>query len=290
MSRTRLIGKEGCTIVIGDSRSMKFLEDESVDLIVTSPPYPMIEMWDDLFSKLDPRIGDLMHLGSSSAVRKAYDLMHVQLMKSIKECARVMKMGSICCINIGDALRSIGGKFQLFANHARLIENLESIGLTSLPYILWKKPTNRPNAFLGSGFLPPNAYVTVDCEYILISRKGNPRRFGPHDPVRYRSRFSKEERDKWFSQIWSDVPGATQSHKSSDVRTGAFPREIPERLIRMFSIEGDTVLDPFLGTGTTLIAAYDLRRNFIGYEINESVISPKVLRLVRDRGRIFYEE
>lgn len=289
MSRDRLVGKEGCTIVIGDSRSMKFLENESVDLIVTSPPYPMIEMWDELFSKLDPRIGDLMRLGSLPAIRKAYDLMHAQLMKSIKECARVMKIGSICCINIGDALRSISGKFQLFANHARLIENLESIGLTSLPYILWKKPTNKPNAFLGSGFLPTNAYVTIDCEYILISRKGNPRRFRPHDPARYRSRFSRKERDKWFSQIWSDVPGATQSPKSSNVRTGAFPREIPERLIRMFSIEGDTVLDPFLGTGTTLMAAYDLGRNFIGYEINELAILPKVLRLARDRGRILYE-
>lgn len=290
MQRIRRDAKRNCTVIIGDSRSMRLLENESVDLIVTSPPYPMIEMWDELFSSLDPKIGELLHRGSSESGKRAFDRMHDQLSKTLSECKRVMKDGSILCINIGDALRSIGGKFRLFANHARLLETLESIGLTNLPYILWKKPTNRPNAFLGSGFLPPNAYVTLDCEYILIARKGAPRRFRPKDPVRYRSRFSKNERDKWFSQIWSDVPGASQNHLDSGIRTGAFPMEIPERLIRMFSIEGDTVLDPFMGTGTSLIAADKLGRRFIGYEINERVISSEALGLAKDKGRILHQE
>jgi len=277
---------EECTIVIGDSRRMDHLDDESVDLIVTSPPYPMIEMWDDLFSTLNPRIGVLLSSGSSDAAREAFALMHRELSKTIRECARVMKEGAICCVNIGDSLRSIDGKFQLFANHARLLETFESLGLTNLPYILWKKPTNRPNAFLGSGFLPPNAYVTLDCEYILIARKGAPRRFRPKDPVRYRSRFSKEERDKWFSQIWSDIPGTAQEDRNSGKRTGAYPIEIPERLIRMFSVEQDLVLDPFMGTGTTLIAANKLYRRFVGYEINEKIISREALRLVERHGKI----
>lgn len=275
-----------CTIIIGDSRKMRHIEDESIDLIITSPPYPMIEMWDELFSSFDHRIGNLLLDDSPEAGKKAFDLMHRQLSMTLSECARVMKEGGICCINIGDSLRSINGKFQLFANHARLIDTMESLGLTNLPYILWKKPTNRPNAFLGSGFLPPNAYVTLDCEYILISRKGAPRQFRPKDPARYESRFSKKERDKWFSQIWADIPGASQSDKKSGLRTGAFPMEIPERLIRMFSIKGDIVLDPFMGTGTSLIAAIGLCRRFIGYEINQNVISQEALRLAKIHGRI----
>ncbi|MEM2839013.1 MAG: site-specific DNA-methyltransferase [Thermoplasmata archaeon] len=265
---------------------MKHIEDESIDLIITSPPYPMIEMWDELFSSFDPAIRNLLLDDSPEAGKKAFDLMHKQLSTTLSECARVMKDGSICCINIGDSLRSINGRFQLFANHARLLDTLESLGLTNLPYILWKKPTNRPNAFLGSGFLPPNAYVTLDCEYILISRKGAPRKFRPKDPARYESRFSKEERDKWFSQIWADIPGASQNDKKSGLRTGAFPTEIPERLIKMFSVKGDLVLDPFMGTGTSLIAANRLYRRFIGYEINEGVISQRALRLAKNRGRI----
>jgi len=273
-------------IVIGDARKMKYIEDESIDLIITSPPYPMIEMWDELFSSFDPEIGSLLLSDSPEAGKKAFNLMHDQLSMTLGECARVMKEGSICCVNIGDSLRSINGRFQLFANHARLLDTLESLGLTNLPYILWKKPTNRPNAFLGSGFLPSNAYVTLDCEYILISRKGPPRQFKPKDPVRYKSRFSKKERDRWFSQIWADVPGVSQNDKNSGLRTGAFPLEIPERLIRMFSIKGDFVLDPFMGTGTSLIAASKLGRRFIGYEINEDVISQEAIRLATNRGKI----
>jgi site-specific DNA-methyltransferase (cytosine-N4-specific) len=88
---------------------------------------------------------------------------------------------------VGDATRSLNGKFRIFPNHARIIEHMEKIGFTTLPYILWKKPTTKPQykgkgAFLGSGFLPPNAYVTLDCEYILLFRKGNLRRFVPKDP------------------------------------------------------------------------------------------------------------
>jgi len=268
-------------IVIDDSRHMNSVGNDSVDLIVTSPPYPMIEMWDKLLSSQDARIRNKLDSGETKDIQQAFRLMHEQLSDVLKECFRVLRDGGICCINIGDAVRSIGGRFQLFANHAFILEKLEELGFTNLPYILWKKPTNKPNAFLGSGFLPPNAYVTIDCEFILIARKGNPRQFNTNDPVRYKSKFLKEERDRWFSQIWSDVPGASQAKNNLQRRTGAFPIEIPTRLIRMFSIEGDTVLDPYMGTGTTLLAAKSNKRNFIGYEIDEEVISQEVLEILK---------
>jgi DNA modification methylase len=241
----------------------------------------MIEMWDGLFSRLDPRIARKITSVRPGDVAEAYDLMHHSLSQTFRECTRVLIDGGICCVNMGDATRSISGRFQLFPNHARMIRTLEDDGLVTLPYILWKKPTNRPNAFLGSGFIPTNGYVTIDCEYILIARKGGPRKFEPNDPARYRSKFTKKERDKWFSQIWADIPGAGQEINGSGERSGAFPLEIPRRLIRMFSVEEDTVLDPFMGTGTTLLAADELNRYFVGYEIDEKAISPTLLKMPR---------
>jgi len=269
-------------IIIGDSRKMEEIDDESIHLVVTSPPYPMIEMWDNLFRKLDERIDETwkkMMIETSEKkkekyVREIYELMHENLAKVWKECYRVLVEGGIACINIGDATRSINGTFRLFPNHSKVIEHCEKIGFVTLPYILWKKPTNKPKykgkgAFLGSGFLPPNAYVTLDCEFILIFRKGKPRKFKPKDPLRYASAYTKEERDRWFTQIW-EIPGTRQT--IDEKRVASFPDEIPYRLIRMFSIIGDTVLDPFLGTGTTMKVAIELNRNSIGYEIDENLL------------------
>ena len=269
-------------VIFGDSRSMREVKDGSVHLVVTSPPYPMIELWDKQFRALDKRIDALWvqmederdEWERACIASRIYDLMHENLAKTWGEVYRVLVDGGIACINVGDALRSVGGIFQLFPNHARILEECRRIGLTALPYILWKKPTTKPKykgkgAFLGSGFLPPNAYITLDCEYILIFRKGRPREFSPRDPLRYASRYSKEERDTWFTQIW-EIRGARQALTELERRAAAFPEEIPRRLIRMFSIIGDTVLDPFLGTGTTVKVAMELKRNSIGYEIDES--------------------
>ncbi|MEM4591681.1 MAG: site-specific DNA-methyltransferase [Nitrososphaerota archaeon] len=248
-------------IIIGDSRYMREVEDESVHLVVTSPPYPMIEIWDPLFRGLGCR---------------DYDEMHEYLAEVWRECYRVLVGGGIACINIGDAARTVDGEFKIYPNHARVIENCERIGFKTLPYILWKKPTTKPKykgkgVFLGSGFLPPNAYVTLDCEFILIFRKNGLRRFKPRDRLRYASRFTKQERDSWFTQIWTDT-GARQSIGMVERRAAAFPESIPYKLIRMFSIIGDTVLDPFLGTGTTTKVALSLNRNSIGYEIDKGLL------------------
>jgi modification methylase len=242
-------------VIIGDSSRMTEVDDGSVHLVVTSPPYPMVGMWDGFFTEV-------------SAF--SYDAMHQYLNRIWREVERVLIPGGLACINVGDATRTRDGVFHLYPNHSRIIENFEKLGFITLPYVLWKKPTNRPHykgkgAFLGSGFLPPNAYVTLDMEYILIFRKGPPRSFPPKDPRRYESKFTKKQRDEWFSQVWK-VAGARQDIEGLERRVAAFPEEIPRRLISMFSIRGDTVLDPFLGSGTTLRVAMDLDRKFVGYE------------------------
>jgi site-specific DNA-methyltransferase (cytosine-N4-specific) len=267
-------------IIIGNSQHMSELADGSVELMVTSPPYPMIAMWDDAFCRAKPQIAQLWknleNGGDDAAVRAIYDAMHCYLATVWAETYRVLCDGGIAAINIGDATRSINGKFQLFPNHSRIIEVCEKIGYTTLPYILWKKPTNKPaykgkGAFLGSGFLPPNAYVTLDCEFILLFRKGNLRKFEPHDQLRYDSAFTKTQRDEWFSQIWS-LKGTRQTHSEMERRTAAFPEEIAERLIRMFSVKGEIVLDPFLGSGTTTKVAMKTERCSVGYEVDVSLL------------------
>jgi len=289
-------------VVFGDSRNMKELRDKSVHLVVTSPPYPMIEIWDNQFRMLDKRIEESWHQLEESKddqekiclAAKIFDLMHENLTLTWKEVYRVLVDGGIACINVGDATRSIGNIFQLFPNHARIIEECRRIGFITLPYILWKKPTTKPKykgkgAFLGSGFLPPNAYVTLDCEYILIFRKGKPREFDPNDPLRYASQYTKEERDTWFSQIW-ELPGTKQDLTEVDRRAAAFPEEIPNRIIRMFSIIGDTVLDPFLGTVTTIKLAMQLQRNSIGYEIDETLRPIIEEKIGYDQQRLIPDE
>jgi len=210
-------------------------------------------------------------------VGQIYDAMHENLATVWRETHRVLCDGGIAAINIGDATRTVNGKFQLFPNHARIMEECDKIGFTTLPYILWKKPTTKPTykgkgAFLGSGFLPPNAYVTLDCEFILLFRKGKLRKFQPKDTLRYESAFTKAQRDEWFSQIWA-FKGIRQTASELERRTAAYPEEIAQRLIKMFSIKGDTVLDPFLGSGTTTKIAMQNQRNSIGYETDTRLLS-----------------
>jgi modification methylase len=224
-----------------------------VQLVVTSPPYPMIPQWDALFRRL----------GATD-----YPAMIRVLSDAWAECHRVLVPGGLLVVNVGDALRSSEGEFRLWPNPAETTVAATRLGFVPLPYVLWKKPTNRPNAFLGSGFLPPNAYVTLDCEFVLPFRKGTLRRFPAHDGPRAASRFSRADRDRWFSQVWTDVRGVRQA--SPRGRSGAFPDELAERLVRMFSVVGDTVLDPFAGTGTTLWAAAKWGRNAIGVEWDRS--------------------
>jgi DNA modification methylase len=252
---------------VGDAAAMDAVADGSIPLVVTSPPYPMIELWDDLFAARDPDVDAALAAGDGDA---AFELMHAQLDAVWDELDRVLAPGGIACINVGDATRSIGGEFQQFPNHARIVDALRSRGLTPLPDVLWRKPTNSLAKFMGSGTLPPNAYVTLEHEYVLLFRKGGTRSFPPGDDTRYESAFFWEERNRWFSDLW-EVRGEEQGANGATERrerSAAFPVEIPLRLIRMFSVRGDRVLDPFAGTGTTALAAMLAARDSVGYDLD----------------------
>ena len=248
---------------------MSALGDNSIDLVVTSPPYPMIEMWDEIFFRQNKKIKAAFHAG---AFMDSYELMHQEMDKVWAECFRVVRDGGLVCINIGDATRTLDGHFQLFPNHARIVQKMLDLGFSNLPNILWRKQTNAPNKFMGSGMLPAGAYMTLEHEYILIFRKGGKRVFKKEQDKKERqqSAYFWEERNVWFSDLW-DFKGTKQQVKKSNSRdrSGAFPFELPYRLINMYSVKGDTVLDPFLGTGTTTLAAIAANRNSIGFEIDE---------------------
>ena len=260
-------------VLTANSSNMSELTDQSVNLIVTSPPYPMIEMWDELFSEQDPTIAESLKNGDG---RDAFCKMHFLLNNVWKECDRVLKSNGFICINIGDATRTINGVFQLYSNHTRIIEWFLNRGYSVLPDILWRKQSNAPNKFMGSGMYPAGAYVTYEHEYILIFRKGGKRVFkGQEKALRQKSAYFWEERNTWFSDLW-EIKGTAQSIISTKVvrdRNASFPLEIPYRLINMYSAEGDTVLDPFLGLGTTSIACMISNRNSIGVEIEPEIVS-----------------
>lgn len=258
-------------IFIGNSNNLSRVDDNEVELVVTSPPYPMIEMWDDLFSSLNSDIETALNNGDG---RDAFELMHKELNKTWDEINRVLVDGGIACINIGDATRKVADSFRVYQNHARITEYFDSMGFEPLPDILWRKPTNSAAKFMGSGMLPPNAYATLEHEYLLIFRNGkNSRDFSSGNSVRYESAYFWEERNEWFSDVWEGIKGTFQQLENADEdlrdRSAAYPLEVPYRLINMFSVYGDTVLDPFWGTGTTSLAAMIAGRNSVGYEIQE---------------------
>lgn len=257
-------------IFIEASQNMKDIATESVNLIVTSPPYPMIEMWDNILADQN---NDIYSEFSQNNSYQIYELMHLELDKVWEESLRVLKPGGIVCVNIGDATRTLNKNFALYPSHARIIQKFLQLGFDNLPNIIWRKQTNAPNKFMGSGMLPGGAYVTLEHEWILIFRKNGKREFKKdfEKLLRQQSAYFWEERNVWFSDLW-DLKGTKQKIKSAvnRERSAAYPLEVPLRLINMYSVYGDTVLDPFLGTGTTTQAAISTGRNSIGYEIDES--------------------
>lgn len=281
-------------IYFNAAQKMSQISDNSIDMIVTSPPYPMIEMWDDIFAAQN---SDIRAAFKKNKPRTAFELMHKELDKVWSECWRVLKEGAFMCINIGDATRTVNGEFALYNNNTRIILACEKLGFINLPNILWKKTTNAPNKFMGSGMLPCGAYVTLEHEWILIFRKGGKRAYKTTEDkdARRDSSFFWEERNIWFSDIW-DIKGVKQTidNAPSRERNASYPIELPYRLINMYSQKGDTVLDPFMGLGTTAIASILCERNSIGYEI-DSLLKPllkeilnsidvlKANSLIRDR-------
>ncbi len=243
-------------IIIGDSRKMIELPDSSVDLVVTSPPY-----WHIKDYGVEGQIG----YGQS---------LH-EYLKSLylvwKECFRVLKPGTRLCINIGDQfLRSvIYGRYKIAPLHSEFITQCEKIGFDYMGSIIWQKKTTMRTTggatVMGSYPYPPNGMIEIDYEFILIFKKPGRRR-PPSKEIKEKSKLTKEEWKEYFSGHWN-FPGERQiDHEAM------FPEELPKRLIKMFTFVGDTVLDPFLGSGTTVKAAINLNRNSVGYEINEKFL------------------
>ncbi len=263
----------------GDARDLGRIEDASIHLVVTSPPYPMIAMWDEAFSTMSAEAKAALEAENGPA---AFSAMHKELDRVWAECFRVLVPGGFACINIGDATRTTGGAFRLFHNHARVLSGAVDCGFTVLPDILWRKPTNAPNKFMGSGMLPAGAYVTYEHEYILVLRKGGKRVFtGESRERRTRSAFFWEERNAWFSDVWENLGSARQVMKSgSRSRSGAFPVALPYRLIQMYSLYGERVLDPFAGTGTTAAAAVMSGRASTSVDLDSALLNNIPSRLL----------
>ena len=255
-------------ILYEDARNLASIGSESVNLVVTSPPYPMIAMWDEAFSSMNPEIRKCLDIEDGDS---AYRLMHAELDRAWREVWRVLRPGGLACINIGDATRTIGKVFKMYPSHVNVQSCFVELGFHLLPQIVWRKPTNSPTKFMGSGMLPCNAYVTLEHERILIFRKPTSRSFSNDEETlnRRRSSYFWEERNIWFSDLW-DLTGAKQEINSKPIRkrSGAFPLELPLRLIRMYSSREDTVLDPFLGTATNTLASIICSRNSVGVEVD----------------------
>lgn len=271
------------SIFFENSRDLSKIPSETIDLVVTSPPYPMIPMWDELFSQHNVEIGNAL---KNNGI-EAFELMHGVLDVVWMELWRVVKNHGFVCINIGDATRSLNDVFSLYPNNSRIITKMLSLGFNVMPEILWSKLSNAPNKFMGSGMLPAGAYVTMEHEHILIFRKGGKREFKTDIEKRRRreSAFFWEERNIWFSDIWTDLRGMPQKLSDAETRkrSASFPFELPYRLINMLSLKGDTVLDPFLGVGTTTLAAISAGRNSIGYELEtefENIILSGVDKII----------
>ncbi|MFC7225864.1 site-specific DNA-methyltransferase [Salinirubellus salinus] len=283
---------------VGDARSLP-LADDSVSLVVTSPPYPMVEMWDESFAAQDEAIGAALERGDGAA---AFDEMHDLLAEAWAEVARVLRPGGIAVVNVGDATRRLDGTFEQYPNAAAVTSRVREAGLSSLPGLLWRKPTNSAAKFMGSGTLPPNAYPTLEHEHLLVFRNGDTRTYPPGDEERYASAYFWEERNEWFSDLWA-FTGTRQRLSATDAngdtldddlreRSGAFPLTVPLRLVLMFSTYGETVLDPFWGTGTTSLAALVAGRDSVGVERERALVAAFDDRVTEapERSRAIAEE
>ncbi|MDA0245725.1 MAG: site-specific DNA-methyltransferase [Chloroflexi bacterium] len=240
-----------------DSRQLAFIPNESVHLVLTSPPYWTLKKYRDSAGQL----GDI----------KNYDLFLDELDKVWEHCFRVLVPGGRLICVVGDVClsrRKNNGRHVVFPLHASIQEHCRKIGYDNLTPIIWHKIANATfeASRNGMGFLgkpyEPNAIIKNDIEFILMERKPGGYR-SPSLATRILSVIPETNHKEWFQAIWSGLTGAsTRNHPAP------YPEELAERLIRMFSFVGDTVLDPFLGTGTTSIAASKWGRNTIGIEID----------------------
>jgi DNA modification methylase len=244
-------------IINGDSRQMTELPDKSVHLVITSPPYWQLKDYGN-----DQQIG----------YHDSYENYINNLNLTWQECHRVLHNGCRLCINIGDQFaRSVYyGRYKVIPIRSEFIKFCESIGFDYMGAIIWQKVTTTNTTggatIMGSFPYPRNGILKIDYEFILIFKKlGTAPK--PTKENKELSAITKDEWNEYFSGHWN-FGGAKQ-----DGHIAMFPEELPHRLIKMFAFVGDTVLDPFLGSGTTSLAAKNTGRNSIGYEINRDFLT-----------------
>jgi DNA modification methylase len=264
-------------LVNGDARRLTGVPDESIHLVVTSPPYWNLKRYRDNADQLG-------HIDD-------YELFLNELDQVWKRCFdSLVPGGRLVCV-VGDVClsrRQNAGRHMVMPLHASIQERCRSIGFDNLAPIIWHKIANAAYEVEGgSGFLgkpyEPNAVIKNDIEFILMQRKpGGYRK--PSIPKRVLSMVSEENHRLWFQQVWSGVTGA-----STKYHPAPYPVDLAQRLIRMFSFVGDTVLDPFLGTGSTSIAAARFGRNSIGFEIDESYFENAAKRIRDSTSNLFSE-
>lgn len=254
---------------LGDARDLSWIPDKSVHLVVTSPPYWTLKKYED-------RNGQLGEVAD-------YEAFLDELDKVWGHCARVLADGGRVCCVVGDVCipRKRDGRHRVMPLHADIQVRARSLGLDCLTPILWHKIANGVTEAEGNGAgfygkpYQPGAVVKNDIEYIIFMRKrGEYRKTTMLQKAL--SMLTKEEMQAWFVSFWDDVKGAS----TRNGHPAPYPIELAERLIRMFSFAGDIVLDPFMGTGTTTIAAIRTGRNSIGNEIE-----PKYLNIALERIR-----
>ena len=261
------------TIIIGDSRKMEELKDESVHLVITSPPY-----W------------QLKDYGNSSQIgfNDSYEDYINNLNLVWKECYWVLHKGCRLCINIGDQFaRSVYyGRYKVIPIREEIIKFCETIGFDYMGAIIWQKVTTCNTTggatIMGSFPYPRNGIIKLDYEFILIFKKlGEPPKVSRE--IKERSKLTTEEWNEYFYGHWNFSGERQNKHLAM------FPEELPKRLIKMFSFVGDTVLDPFLGSGTTCLCAKKLGRNSVGYEINKDFL-PIIKEKVKGEPTIIFQE
>jgi DNA modification methylase len=261
-------------IIMGDSRAMPELADGAVDLVVTSPPYWHLKDY-----------GVPGQIGYGQSLHEYLrDLYHVW-----RECFRVLRDGARLCLNIGDqfARAAVYGRYKVIPLHAEFIAQCESLGFDFMGSIIWQKKTTLNTTggavVMGSYPYPPNGIIEIDYEFIHVFKKpGESRKVSTE--IKEASKLTKQEWKEYFAGHWHFGGARQVGHEAM------FPEELPRRLIRMFSFRGETVLDPFLGSGTTVKVARELGRRAVGYEVNDNsggIIQEKLGS--KDRLPIFTE-
>ncbi len=259
----------------GDARDMSGLEPQSVHLVLTSPPYWTLKEYRD-------SEGQLGHV-------EDYDQFLQELDKVWRQCFQALVPGGRLICVAGDVClsrRENGGRHTVVPLHSSIQEHCRKMGFDNLAPIIWHKISNAAyeveggSTFLGKPY-EPNSVIKNDIEFILMERKPGGYR-APDISTKVLSVISAENHKKWFQQIWSGVTGAsTKQHPAP------YPLELAERLVRMFSFVGDTVLDPFMGTGTTTVAAAKWGRNSIGFEIDRHYYKLAQKRISEETSSLF---